>query len=76
MSSVCHTCGVREDDFSRRSCFDNHVKLHDNSSPSFCDNGIICKVCNKLYSSVYNLNKHMKNIHNITSEKKKPHRNT
>ena len=40
------------------------------------DNGNICKVCNKSYSSVYSLTKHMKNIHNITSAKKEPSRMT
>ena len=57
MSSVCHTCGVREDNFSRRSYFDNHVKLHDNSSPSFCDS------CGKTYGNVFAFNEHVKRYH-------------
>ena len=57
MSSVCHTCGVTEDNFSRRSCFDKHVKLHDNSSPSFCDS------CGKTYGNDFAFNEHVKRYH-------------
>ena len=57
MSSVCHTCGVTEDDFSRRIYFDNHVKLHDNSSPSFCDS------CGKTYGNVLAFNEHVRRYH-------------
>ena len=57
MGSVCHICGVREDNFSRRSNFDNHVKLHDNSSPSFCDS------CGKTYGNVYGFNVLVKRYH-------------
>ena len=57
MSSVCHTCGVTEDNFSRRSLFDKHVKLHDNSSPSFCDS------CGKTYGNDFAFNEHVKRYH-------------
>ena len=58
MSSVCHTCGVTEDNFSRRSCFDKHVKLHDNSSPSFCDS------CRKITNEEQRYFKMMKYVKN------------
>ena len=57
MSSVFHTCGVTEDNFSRRSLFDKHVKLHDNSSPSFCDS------CGKIYGNDFAFNEHVKRYH-------------
>ena len=57
MSSVCHTCGVTEDNFSRRSLFDKHVKLHDNSSPSFCDS------CGKTYGNDFAFNEHVTRYH-------------
>ena len=36
------------------------------------DNGTVCLVCIKSYSSIYNLNKYMRNFHKIIYEKKEP----
>ena len=75
MSSVCHTCGVREDDFSRRSYFDNHVKLHDNTNVlafnehvrSYHFRELPCSQCDQKFTANVALKRHMR-IHNKSSD--------
>ena len=57
MSSVCHTCGERQEDFARRIYFDNHVKLHESSDPCLCNS------CGKTYPNLLSFNEHVKKYH-------------
>ena len=84
VSAICHSCGISESAFNRRDAFEKHVKLHDKKHPLFVshvlnriiekvvsDTGLVCKLCNRSFSSMYTLKRHMKNIvwYGITEKK-------
>ena len=56
-STVCHICGITEDEFSKRSYFEKHNLLHQKINQSVCD------TCGKSYPNLIALNKHVRVYH-------------
>ena len=54
-SSVCHTCGLCESDFSKRIHFVLHIKSHD------IVNQHLCNTCGKIFHTLEHLEEHVRN---------------
>ena len=56
-SSVCHTCGLCESDFSKRIHFVLHIKSHD------IVNQHLCNTCGKIFHTLEHLEEHVRHYH-------------
>ena len=56
-STVCHICGITQEEFSKRSYFEKHILLHQKNNQSVCD------TCGKIYPNLIALNEHVRVYH-------------
>ena len=62
VSFVCPICG--ESDFSEKSIFLRHLKIHEVKTAKICDiSRKFCDVCGKMYPNVLAYNDHVRKYH-------------